>query len=75
MQSIPIPRRRYGGITSDLDNRLTAHNEGRSPYTAKYKPWRLVTSMAFSNEERALAFEKYLKSGSGRAFEEKRLWG
>jgi putative endonuclease len=31
--------------------------------------------VAFSKEEKALAFEKYLKSGSGRAFAEKRLWG
>jgi len=75
IQSIPIPSQRYVGITSDLDNRLTAHNEGRSPHTANYKPWKLVTYVAFSNEEKALAFEKYLKSGSGRAFAEKRLWG
>ena len=31
--------------------------------------------MAVSNEEIALAVEKYLKSGSGRAVAEKRLWG
>jgi putative endonuclease len=49
--------------------------EGRSPHTAKYKPWKLVAYVAFSNEEKALAFEKYIKSGSGRAFAEKRLWG
>ena len=75
IQSNPIPSQRYVGITSDLDNRLTAHNEGRSPHTAKYKPWKLVSYVAFSNAEKALAFEKYLKSGSGRAFAEKRLWG
>jgi len=75
IQSIPIPSQRYVGITSDLENCLTAHNEGRSPHTAKYKPWKLVTYVAFSNEEKALAFERYLKSGSGRAFAEKRLWG
>ena len=75
IQSNPITSQRYVGITSDLDNRLTAHNEGRSTHTAKYKPWKLVTYVAFSNAEKALAFEKYLKSGSGRAFAEKRLWG
>ena len=75
IQSIPIPSQRYVGITSDLKNRLTAHNEGLSPHTSKYKPFKLVTYVAFSNEEKALEFEKYLKSGSGRAFAEKRLWG
>jgi len=41
--------------------------------TSKYRPWQLKTYVAFSNEERAVAFEKYLKSGSGRAFAKKRL--
>jgi len=34
-----------------------------------------VTYVAFSDESKAIDFEKYLKSGSGRAFAEKRLWG
>ena len=75
IQSIPFPKQRYTGITSDLKNRLTGHNEGRSPHTPKFKPWRLVTYVAFSNDEKALEFEKYLKFGSGRAFANKRLWG
>ena len=37
-------------------------------HTAKYKPWKLELYIAFSDEKRAIAFEKYLKSGSGRAF-------
>lgn len=75
IQSIPFPKQRYTGITSDLKNRLSAHAEGRSPHTSKYKPWRLVTYAAFSNNEKAQEFEIYLKSGSGRAFANKRLWG
>ena len=75
IQSISFPNRRYTGITSDLKNRLTAHNEGRSPHTSKYKPWKLVTYVAFANDEKAQEFEKYLKSGSGRALAKKRLWG
>ena len=35
--------------------------------------WRLKTYIAFSDEAQAIAFEKYLKSGSGRAFAKKRL--
>jgi hypothetical protein len=45
----------------------------RSHTPARYKPWRIKTYVAFSDEKRAVAFEKYLKSGSGRAFANKRL--
>jgi predicted GIY-YIG superfamily endonuclease len=52
---------------------LVKHNVGEVPHTSKYRPWRLKTYIAFSDETRAIAFEKYLKSGSGRAFAKKRL--
>lgn len=68
------PTKRYTGFTHDLKERLAIHNEGRSAHTAKYRPWSLVTYIAFSDEDKAIAFEKYLKSGSGRAFANKRLW-
>ncbi|MGZ5918159.1 MAG: GIY-YIG nuclease family protein [Methyloceanibacter sp.] len=63
----------YVGITSDLRARLVKHNAGEVPHTSKYRPWRLKTYVAFSDEARAIAFEKYLKSGSGRAFAKRRL--
>jgi len=63
----------YIGITDDLRARLAKHNAGEVPHTSKYRPWRLKTYVAFSDEARAIAFEKYLKSGSGRAFAKKRL--
>jgi putative endonuclease len=75
LQSIPFPETRYVGLTSNLKNRLNAHNSGQSLHTAKFKPWELVTYVPFSNESKAVAFEEYLKSGSGRAFANKRLWG
>jgi putative endonuclease len=62
----------YVGLTDDLRARLAKHNAGEVPHTSKYRPWQLNTYVAFSNEERAVAFEKYLKSGSGRAFAKKR---
>jgi putative endonuclease len=68
-----IPGRHYTGIAEDLRARLAKHNAGEVPYTSKYKPWQLKTYVAFSDEERAFAFEKYLKSPSGRAFAKKRL--
>jgi len=74
IQSISFPEQRYVGSTSDLDKRLAAHNAGQSPHTAKFRPWKLITSLAFTDDDKAILFEKYLKSGSGRAFANKRLW-
>src|SRR4051812_31480888 len=55
----------YTGTTDDLNARLAKHNSGAVAHTAKYRPWKIKTYVAFSNEARAIAFEKYLKSGSG----------
>jgi putative endonuclease len=63
----------YIGVTDDLRKRLEKHNAGEVPHTSKFKPWRIKTYIAFSEPEKALAFEKYLKSASGRAFAKKRL--
>jgi hypothetical protein len=49
------------------------HNAGKSPHTAKYRPWQLIWYCAFAEKAPALAFEKYLKSHSGRVFTHKRL--
>ncbi len=64
----------YIGFTANVRNRVKEHNTGKVSYTEKYKPWNLVTYIAFSDKEKAHAFEKYLKSHSGRAFANKRLW-
>jgi len=61
-------RRFYTGLTDDLPKRLKAHNAGQVPYTKKWKPWRLKTYIALSDRGRAVQFERYLKSASGRAF-------
>lgn len=63
----------YVGLTNDLRARLAKHNAGEVSHTSKYKSWRLKTYVAFSDEAQAVAFEKYLKTGSGRAFAKKRL--
>jgi putative endonuclease len=65
---------RYIGVTSDLKQRLADHNAGKSPHTSKFKPWKLVTYIAFSDRKQAEHFETYLKSGSGHAFARRRLW-
>jgi predicted GIY-YIG superfamily endonuclease len=68
LRSEPEPNQVYVGRTTDLRVRFADHNAGRSTHTAKYRPWRLVSYHAFAKEQRAIAFEVYLKSGSGRAF-------
>ncbi|UVC14145.1 GIY-YIG nuclease family protein [Mesorhizobium onobrychidis] len=65
---------RYIGVTSDLKRRIVEHNAGKSSHTSKFMPWRIVTYVAFSNQANATSFERYLKSGSGHAFANKRLW-
>ena len=68
LRSISHPNQRYIGSTGDLRKRLAEHNAGGSPHTAKYRPWKLETYIAFELEDRARAFEIYLKSGSGHYF-------
>jgi predicted GIY-YIG superfamily endonuclease len=74
LESESHPGQRYVGTTGDLKARIGEHNAGKSPHTTKFKPWRLVTYLAFSERAKAAAFEAYLKSGSGHAFARKRLW-
>jgi putative endonuclease len=73
LQSLKDTKHFYTGITEDLKVRLVAHNSGSVTHTSKHLPWRLKTFIAFSDHARASAFEKYLKSGSGRAFAKARL--
>jgi predicted GIY-YIG superfamily endonuclease len=63
----------YVGLTDDLHERLRKDNAGEVAHTSKFKPWAVKTAIAFRDRERAAAFERYLKSGSGRAFARKRL--
>lgn len=71
LQSISDPDRHYTGITTDLDVRLKEYNSFRCAYSKKYAPWKVIVSVAFEDADKAFEFEKYLKSGSGRAFAKK----
>src|SRR6266540_7054634 len=73
LQSESDPSHFYTGRTDDLRERLDRHNNGKVPHTAKWKPWRIKTYIAFSDSKRAAEFERYLKSASGRAFVKKHL--
>jgi predicted GIY-YIG superfamily endonuclease len=63
----------YTGCTNNLDDRLHRHQRGEIHYTKTRLPVELVTYIAFSDKYKAYDFEKYLKSGSGKAFSQKRL--
>ena len=73
LESLSTEEHFYVGITDDLKARLAKHNVGAVTHTSKFRPWRIKTYVAFTDEARAIAFEKYLKSGSGRAFARARL--
>ena len=66
--SISNPAQRYVGHTADLRSRLAEHNSGQSPHTAKFRPWNVETCIAFESLDKAQAFERYLKTGSGHEF-------
>ena len=68
LKSRSRPTQTYIGSTCDLRERVKQRNEGRSPHTAKFLPWTLLAYVAFADEQTAIAFERYLKSGSRRAF-------
>jgi len=74
IRSISYPDQKYIGCTENIEKRLSNHNCGTTAHTAKYMPWELITFIAFVDKNKAVAFEKYLKSGSGREFAIKWLW-
>jgi predicted GIY-YIG superfamily endonuclease len=69
LQSESHPDQTYIGLTDNLKARLKKHNEDGSPHTSKYRPWQIKSYHAFNSREKAAESKKYLKSGSGRAFE------
>ena len=68
---ITDPDKHYTGKTQDLSSRLKDHNSGKVSHTSQYMPWRMINFFAFPTREKASAFEKYLKTHSGRAFASK----
>ncbi len=71
LRSTANPNGYYKGYTTNLRRRLLEHNSGRVKSTATYLPWELQTVISFHSKGKAIAFEKYMKSHSGRAFSSK----
>jgi len=62
------PARHYVRTSSNVPRRLEWHNAGQNIHTARDRPWHLVVTLEFPTQPEAYRFERYLKSGSGRAF-------
>lgn len=58
----------YIGCTADMKERYIRHQKGNVPSTAKRLPVELDFYIAVNDKYIAYNLEKYLKSGSGRAF-------
>ena len=63
----------YTGFTTNIAQRLKAHTDGDVYFTKDKLPFVLVHLSLFENKQKAYDFERYLKSGSGIAFRNKRL--
>ena len=61
-------------MTEDIENRLAKHNAGQVPHTSKFAPWTIDAAIAVRDKTTAAQLERYLKSGSGRAFANKHLF-
>ena len=71
IKSVSHSSQSHIGFTSNLKQRLIDHNSGKSPHANKFKPGQLDFYCAFASQEKAINFEKYLKSESGRSFAKK----
>ncbi len=64
----------YTGCTDNLKDRINKHSKGYVTSTKSRLPVKLISYFAFNNKYAAFKFEKYLKSGSGRAFLKRHLF-
>ena len=58
----------YIGYTSSIDQRLVYHNSGKSRYTSRKMPWKLVYEENFENKSEAIKREKFLKKQRNKKF-------
>jgi putative endonuclease len=75
LRSDSNPKKTHVGFTEqEIESRLTDHNCGRIPHTARHRPWHLIAVVSVQDKFKALDLERYFKSGSGHAFAHKHLW-
>lgn len=64
----------YVGSTNDLKRRISSHQAGQVLSTKRNLPVKLKSYVAVETEGLARELERYFKSGSGKAFANKRFW-
>jgi len=58
----------YVGLTSNLEKRISQHNDGKGRTTRQYRPFILVHCEVFKTRLEARKREIYLKSGCGKEY-------
>ena len=58
----------YTGCTNNIEDRLKRHGQRQINYTKTRLPVELILTINFKDKYLAYDFERYLKSGSGKAF-------
>jgi len=56
----------YVGLTNNVENRISQHQEGREQTTRPYRPYLLILTEKYPTRMEARKREKYLKSGCGK---------
>lgn len=74
LQSVHSPHKRYVGYSTNFEQRFEQHNSGFVALTKNHVPWEVKVLVQFDNEQKAKAFERYLKHGSGHAFAKRHFW-
>jgi len=64
----------YVGSTNDLRRRFESHQRGQVSSTKAFLPIALKSYVAVLTEKNARELERYFKSGSGKAFTNRRFW-
>lgn len=73
LRSQQNPNRVYIGLCTNMKKRLAQHNAGSCKTTQSSRPWDVEVAIYFRDETKAHALERYLKTGSGRAFSKRHL--
>lgn len=61
-----VANKTYVGQTNNYERRLEEHNRGKTKYTSKYIPWKIIDLEKHDSREKAVKREKYFKTASGR---------
>lgn len=66
-------KRYYVGLSSNVAQRLEAHNKGDVKSTKAFCPWEVIHTELFETRIEARKKEKYFKSAAGRRWRKNNL--